>query len=34
MYSYTKEKNTSKRRLIVALSCVLVIAVAFISYEY
>ena len=34
MYSFTKEKNTSKRRLIVALSCVLVIAVAFISYEY
>lgn len=34
MYSYKKEHKMNKRRLILALSCLLVIAVTFLSYEY
>lgn len=34
MYSYVKEKKVPKRKLIVSLSCLLVLAVAFFSYEY
>lgn len=34
MYSYTKKKKLSKRKLIVTMSCLLVVAVAFLSYEY
>ena len=34
MYSYTKKRRFSKRKLIVALASVLVIVVAFLSYEY
>ena len=34
MYSYTKEKKFPKRRLIVSLSCLLIAAAAFLTYEY
>lgn len=34
MYSYTKEKKFPKRKLIVSLSCLLVAATAFMTYEY
>lgn len=34
MYSYTKKKRFTRRKLIVSLSCVLVVAVAFLSFEY
>lgn len=34
MYSYTKKRKLSKRKMIVTMSCLLVVAVAFISYEY
>lgn len=34
MYSYTKKKKFPKRKMIVGLSALLVVAVAFLSYEY
>lgn len=34
MYSYTKKRKLSKRKLVVTLSGLLVIVVAFLSYEY
>lgn len=34
MYSYTKKRKLSKRKMIVTMSCLLVVAIAFISYEY
>lgn len=34
MYSYTKEKKFPKRKLIVSLSCLLLAAAAFLTYEY
>lgn len=34
MYSYKKEQNAQKRRLMIVLSGLLVIAISFLSYEY
>lgn len=34
MYSYTKKKKFPRRKMIVGLSALLVVAVAFLSYEY